>query len=160
MAADTKARLSVSMYDAVGGKSTFLAHAFIDSTLTIATATAALGTLATNLATVSNGGIKEASLSIIDTAVAAAPGTGANTTLVGNIGYLTAGSPSRFGQSVPSYLESLISADGTIDLTAGANAAWVAYMVGAVLGGHFTNNAYVNYASGKNGFRSGRKLRR
>lgn len=160
MAADTKARLSVSAYDAVGGKSTFLAHAFVDSAQTIAQTVTALGTLATNLATISNGGIKEATFTVVDTAVAASPGTGANTTLVGNLGYLTAGSPSRFGQSVPSFLESLISVDGTIDMTSGATAAWVTYMLGAVLGGHFTNNAYVNYNAAKNGFRSGRKLRR
>ena len=160
MAADTKARLSVSMYDAVGGKSTFLAHAFIDSAQTVAAAVTALGTLATNLATISNGGIKEASLSIVDTAVAAAPGAGANTTLVGNLGFLTAGSPSRFGQSVPSFLESLINADGTIDMTAGATNTWATYILAAVLGGHFTNNAYVNYSARANGFRSGRKLRR
>lgn len=160
MAADTKARLSVSMYDSVGGKSTFLSHAFIDSTQTIAAAVAALATLTTNLATISNGGIKEASLSIIDTSVATSPGSGANTTLVGNLGYLTAGSPSRFGTSVPSYLESLISVDGTIDMTSGATATWVAYYLAAVLGGHFTNAAYVNFSAAKNGFRSGRKLRR
>lgn len=160
MAADTKARLSLSMNDAVGGKSTFLAHAFIDSSQTIANAVTALGTLATNIATISNGGIKEATLSIIDTAVAANPGSGANTTLVGNLGYLVAGSPSRFGSSVPSFLESLISVDGTIDMTTGAVATWVAYQLGAVLGGHFTNNAYVAYNAAKNGFRSGRKLRR
>ena len=160
MAADTKARLSVSMYDAVGGKSTFLTHAFVDSAQTIAQAVTALGTLNTNLATLSNGGVREATFSIVDTAVAAAPGAGANTTLVGNLGYLTAGSPSRFGQSVPSFLESLISADGTIDMTSGAVATWVTYMLGAVFGGHFTNNAYVAYNAAKNGFRSGRKLRR
>jgi hypothetical protein len=160
MAADTKARLSVSMNDAVGGKSTLLLHAFIDSAQTVAQAVTALGTLATNLATISNGGIKEASLSIVDTAVAAAPGAGANVSLVGNLGFLTAGSPSRFGQSVPSYLESLIGADGTIDMTAGATAAWSTYILAAVLGGHFTNNAYVNYSAHSNGFRSGRKLRR
>jgi hypothetical protein len=150
MAADTKARLSVSTYDAVGGKSTLLLHAFIDSAQTVANAVTALATLATNYATIGNGGISEATLSIVDTAVAAAPGTGANTTLVGNLGYLTAGSPSRFGQSVPSFLESLMGAVDT----------WATYMLGAVLGGHFTNNAYVTYSARKNGFRSGRKLRR
>lgn len=160
MAADTKARLSLSAYDAAGGKATFLAHAFIDSTQTVAAATAALATLATMVAGVSNMGIHEGTLSILDTAVAVAPGAGANISLVGNLGYLTAGSPSRFGQSVPSYLESLISADGTIDMTAGATNTWVNYILGAVLGGNFTNNAYVNYSARKNGFRSGRKLRR
>lgn len=160
MAADTKARLSLSMYDGKGGKNTLLLHAFIDSAQTVANAVTALGTLATNVAGVSNAGISEASLSIINTAVAAAPTGTPNTALVGNLGYLTSGSPSRFGQSVPSYLESLISADGTIDMTVGATDTWVSYILGAVLGGHFTNNAYVNYSARKNGFRSGRKLRR
>lgn len=160
MAADTKARLSLSEYDAAGGKSTLLLHAFVDSSQTIAQAVTALSTLATNYATIGNGGIKEATFSIVDTGVAAAPGAGANVTLVGNLGYTVAGSPSRFGTSIPSFLESLIGADGSIDMTAGATAAWVTYMLGAVLGGHFTNNAYVDYAAAKNGFRSGRKLRR
>lgn len=160
MAADTKARLSISMYDAAGGRSTYLQHAFIDSTQTVAAAVAALGTMTTNLATISNGGVSEGILSIVDTAVAASPGSGANVSLVGNLGYLTAGSSSRFGTSVPSFLESLISADKTIDMTTGAVATWAAYILGTVLGGHFTNNAYVSYSAIKNGFRSGRKLRR
>lgn len=160
MAADTKARLSLSVYDAAGGKSTLLTHAFIDSAQTIAQAVTALGTLATNYLTIGGGGVKEATLSVIDTAVASAPVAGNTTTLVGNLGYLVAGSPSRFGQSIPAFLESLISADATIDMTTGAVDAWASYMIGAVLGGHFTNNAYLAYATRKNGFRSGRKLHR
>jgi hypothetical protein len=160
MAADTKARLSVSMYDGAGGKSTFLQHAYVDSGQTIAQAVTALGTLVTNLATISNGGVTEATFSVVDTAVAANPGVGANITLGGNLGFLTAGSPARFGQFVPSFLESLISADQTIDMTAGAVAAWVTYVLGANLGGKFTNNAYVNYSAKQKGFRTGRKLRR
>lgn len=160
MAADTKARLSLSMYDDAGGRATLLTHAFIDSAQTVAAATAALATLATQAAGVSDAGIKEGVLSIIDTSIAAAPSGTANVSLVGNLGFLTAGSPSRFGLSVPSYLLSLISADETIDMTVGATNTWVNYLLGTVLGGHFTNNAYVNYSARKNGFRSGRKLRR
>lgn len=154
--ANVKARLSVSMYDGKGGKGTFLAHQNIVDTTTLAAAQTALATLATNLITLSNGGISEASFSLIDTAVAVGPTGTPNVSLVGNLGYLTSGSPSRFGQSVPSFLESLISADGTIDMTSGAVATWVTY----VLAQGFGNNAYVAYSGPKNGFRSGRKLRR
>ncbi len=154
--ATVKSRLSVSMYDGKGGKSTFLTHANVVDTTTLATAVTDLATLATNLATISNGGISEASFTVIDRSVAAGPSGTPNVTLVGNLGYLTSGSPSRFGQSVPSFLESLISADGTIDMTVGAVAAWVTY----VLAQGFANNDYVAYSAAKNGFRSGRKLRR
>jgi hypothetical protein len=154
--ATVKVRQSVSMYDGKGGRSTFLAHANVVDTTTLASASTGLATLATNLATISNGGISEASFSIIDLGVAAAPSGTPNVSLVGNLGYLTAGGPSRFGQAVPSFLESLISADGTIDMTAGAVATWVTY----VLAQGFANNAYVAYSAPKNGFRSGRKLRR
>jgi hypothetical protein len=154
--ANVNARLSVAMYDAKGGKATFLAHQSIVDTTTLATAAADLATLATNIATVSNGGISEATFTIIDRAVAAAPSGTPNVTLVGNLGYLTAGSPSRFGQSVPSYLESLIDAHGNIDVTAGATKTWMDYCIAQA----FANNAYVAYATAKDGFRSGRKLRR
>jgi|SRR5579872_604785 len=159
MAVNTKARLSVSMYDSHGGRSTFLAHALIDDAQTVAQATTALATLATNLQTLSNGGITEASLSILDTGVAVAPASTANVDLGGNLGFTVAGSPSRFGQFVPSFLPALINADGTIDMTSGAVATWVTYALGGVLGGHMGNNAYVAYAAAKNGFRTGRGFR-
>jgi hypothetical protein len=154
--ANVQARLSVSMYDGKGGKATFLAHQNIVDTTTLATANADLATLATNIATVSNGGIAEATFTVINRAVAADPTGTPNVTLVGNLGYTVAGSPSRFGQSVPSYLESLISADGTIDMTAGATATWAAFVIAQA----YANNAFVAYNAVKNGFRSGRKLRR
>jgi hypothetical protein len=154
--ANVKARLSVSMYDGKGGKATFLAHQNIVDTTTLATANTDLVTLATNLATISNGGISEASFSLINTGVAAAPTGTPNVTLVGNLGYLVSGSTSRFGQSVPSYLESLISVDGNIDMTAGATATWAAFVIAQ----GYANNAYAAYTAAKNGFRSGRKLRR
>lgn len=154
--ATVQTRQSISLYDGKGGRSTFLAHANVVDTTTLATAVGDLTTLATNLRTISNGGISEATFSVIDTTSAIAPAGTPNVTLVGNLGYLTSGSPSRFGQSVPSFLESLISADGNIDMTTGAVATWVTY----VLAQGFANNAYVAYSAAKNGFRSGRKLRR
>jgi hypothetical protein len=154
--ANVNARLSVSMYDGKGGKATFLVHQSIVDTTTLATAATNLGTLATNLATISNGGISEAVFSLIDRTVAAAPSGTPNTTLVGNLGFETAGSPSRFGLSVPSFLESLINADATIDMTTGAVKTFSDYVIAQA----FANNAYVAYATAKNAFRSGRKLRR
>jgi hypothetical protein len=160
MAADTKARLSLSVYDAVGGRGTLLQHAFIDSASTVAEAITALATMKTNYLTLGGAGISEGQLSIVDTALAVAPVAGANVSLVGNMGFVTAASPSRFGISVPSFLESLINADGTISMTSGAAAAWAAYIIAGTLGGNFTNLAYVDLTAVKNAFRSGRKLRR
>jgi len=154
--ANVQARLSVSMYDGKGGRSTFLAHQNIVDTTTLATASTDLATLCTNIATLSNGGISQAEFTVINRAVAAAPSGTPNTTLVGNLGYTVAGNTSRFGQAVPSFLESLINADGTIDMTSGAVATWVTY----VLAQGFGNPAYVAFNAAKNGFRSGRKLRR
>lgn len=158
--ATVKSRLSLSMYDNIGGKSTFLAHANILDTTTLAAANAYLGTLVTELATVSSAGVSEATLSVVNTAVAAAPASDAEINSAANFGFLTAGGPNRFGLFVPSFLDSLIGAGGHIDVTGGAAGAFADFMVAAVLGGNYTNNAYVDYSAKKDAFRSGRKLRR
>lgn len=158
--ATVKARLSLSMYDNIGGKSTFLAHANILDTTTLAAANTYLATLATQVATVSSGGVTEGTFAIVNTAIAAAPGADANAQEGANYGFLVSGSTSRFGLYVPSFLDSLIGSGGHIDITAGAAGAMADFMVAAVLGGNYTNNQYVAYASKKDAFRSNRKLRK
>lgn len=155
-----KARLSLSMYDNIGGKSTFLAHANVSDASTLAAANAQLATLAASVATVSAGGVTEATFSLVNTAVAAAPGADAAMNDAANFGFLVAGLPNRYGLFVPSFLDSLIGSGGHIDVSAGAAGAFADAMLAAVLGGNYTNNAYAAYASKKDAFRSGRKLRK
>ncbi len=159
MAADTKARMSISMYDNIGGKSTFLVHGFIDGSTTVAAAGAALATLATAVGTVSTGGISEATLTVINTAVAAAPAADAAVASGAVFDFVTAAGPNRFGLYVPSWLDSLTGSGGHIDITAGVPAAFVASILAAVDGGHYTNNAFVAFSAGQSAFLSNRKRR-
>ncbi|SRR5712692_2819312 len=160
MAADTKARMSISMYDDIGGKSTFLVHGFIDGATTLAAASTALGTLATAVGTVSTGGISEATITVINTAVAAAPAADAAVASGAVFDFVTAAGPNRFGLYVPSWLDSLTGSGGHIDITAGVPAAFVASILAAVDGGHYTNNAFVAYSAGQSAFLSNRKRRK
>lgn len=160
MAADTKVRIGLSMYDNIGGKSSFLTHAFVDGTNTLASAVAAIASLATAVGTVSSGGITEGTLTVVDTAVAAAPAADAAVNDAAVFDFLTAAGPNRFGLFIPSFLDSLIGSGGHIDITAGAPAAFVTSLLAAVLGGRYTNQFYVNYSAGQSAFRSSRKLRK
>lgn len=154
------ARLSLSVTDDRGGGGTFLTHVNADDTLTIAAAATAIGTLATLLGTVSNAGIKVGEFALIDVGVAADPGADSNVGAGAVFDFSNTVNPATFGQFVPSFLPSLISADGTIDITTGASAAFVAAMIGAVLGGRYTNNSYVANNAGLDAFLTNRKRRK
>ena len=160
MAANTKARFSLSMYDNNGNRGTFLAHAYIDNTGLISDLTAALATLATAVATVSTGGVKEATVSIVDTAVASAPAADANLPSGAVFDFLKAGAPNRYGLFIPSWLDSLTGTGGHIDVTAGVPAAFATSMLAAVVGGKFANNDYEAYNAIDSAFLSDRGRRR
>lgn len=158
--ANVKVRMSLSVYDNIGGKSQFLLHALVPDTTTLAAANTYLGTLATELATVSSAGVTEGVLGIVNTAIAAVPAADAEINSAANFGFLTAGAPNRYGVFVPSLLDSLIGSGGHIDVTAGPAGAFADFIVTGPLTGNYTNLAYTAFTAKKDAFRSGRKLRK
>jgi hypothetical protein len=150
-------RLSLSLYDDSGGGGTFLTHVNVDDTLTIADTVTALGAFKTLYLTVGNGGIKSASFSVFDEALASSPVT-TDRIGAGGVFDFGAGSPPRtYGQWVAALKPALVMANGTIDITTGVPLAFVTSLLGAVLGGNYANAAYANLATATDAFSSNRK---
>jgi hypothetical protein len=155
------ARMSFSLYDGIGGGGTFLLHMLVDDGQTLAAANTALGTIAAALSTVSTAGIKNAQFSLINSAVAADPGSDADIAAGAVFDFADASLvPGTYGLLVPSFLDSLILPNGTIDITATVQAAFIASILAAVLGGGVTDAKYLDLVEATNAFRTSRKLRR
>lgn len=155
------ARMSLSLYDDIGGGGTFLLHALVSDASTLAQANTALGTLATALGTVSSAGIKTASFQLINDAVAADPGSDANIGSGAVFDFLDAALiPGTYGLLVPSFLDSLIGTGGTIDITGTVQAAFIASILATILGGGATDQKYLDLTDCTNAFRTNRKLRK
>lgn len=154
------ARISLQLVDSRGGGGTFLTHLLCSDALTIANAASAIAATATAFSTVSDAGIKQGEFSLIDTSVAAEPGADADISAGAVFDFSNASNPSTSGLFVGSFLDSLIESNGTIDITSGASAAFVATMIGAVLGGHYANAQYVANLAGLDAFLSSRKRKR
>ena len=153
-------RLSLSVYDGIGGGGTFLTHAAVSDASTLAAANTALGTLATAFSTVSGAGIKQGEVSLINTAIAAAPSGAPNVGFGGVWDFNNLTNDTIYGLFTPGLKESLVMADGTIDITATVQAAFVASMVAAVLGGNFTNAQFIANHAGVDAFSTSRKRRK
>ncbi len=153
-------RLSLSVVDVRGGRSTFLTHVRVSDALTIANANTAIADLATLYATVGNGGIERGTFALVNDAVATSPGSDADVAAGAVFDFSNATNPSTYGQFIPSFLDSLILPGGFIDITAGANAGFVTAMIGAVLGGNYCNAQYIANAAGLDAFLSSRKRRK
>jgi len=158
--ATVPARISLSLTDSRGGGGTFLTHVLCSDALTIANANSAIADTATAFSTVSNAGIKSGEFSLINTAVAADPGSDADVSSGAVFDFSNAANPTTYGLFVGSFLDSLIESNGTIDISAGAPAAFVATMIGAVLGGHYASAQYIANLAGLDAFLSSRKRKR
>ncbi len=155
------ARMSLSLYDSIGGGGTFLLHALVSDASTLAQANTAVGTLATALATVSSAGVKVGNFQLINDAVASSPASDANIGSGAVFDFLDAALiPGTFGLLVPSFLDSLIGTGGTIDITGGTQAAFIASILAAILGGGATDAKYLDLTACTNAFRTNRKLRK
>jgi hypothetical protein len=152
-------RISLSIYDRNGGSGNFLTHVSVDDAQTIAQAYTALATVSTLYATVADGGIKEASFSLVNRAVAADPASDANVGVGAVVDFNNAADPTINGVWIPSFLDTLLGPGRDIDLSSGATAAFVTAMIGAILGGHYTNGAGIANAAATRAFRTNRKLR-
>ena len=152
-------RISLAVYDPNGGSSNFLTHVSVDDAQTIAQAYTALATVATLYGTVADGGIKEATFSLVNRSVAADPATDANAGVGAVFDFNNASDSTINGVWIPSFLDSLLGPGRDIDISGGATAAFVTAMIGAILGGRYTNAAGIANAAGTRAFRTNRKLR-
>lgn len=153
-------RLSLSVYDGIGGGGTLLTHAAVADTSTLAAANTALVTLATAFSTVSGAGIKQGEVSLINTAIAADPTGSPNVGFGGVWDFDNATNGTIYGLFTPGLKESLVMSDGSIDITDTVQAAFVASMIAAVLGGKFTNAQYIDNRAGVDAFSTSRKRRK
>jgi len=155
------ARMSLSLTDSRGGGGTFLAHALVSDASTLAQADTALATLATALGTVSTAGIKQGEFSLINRDIATDPGADSDISSGAVFDFSNAAlAPRTYGLNVPSFLDSLIAADGSIDVTSGASAAFAASILAAVLGGGITDSSYLDLVDILDAFLSSRKRRK
>lgn len=155
------ARLSLQLTDSRGGGGTFLAHASVSDASTLAQANTAVSTFATMFRTVSNAGIKDGTFTLLNKAVAVDADPGSDISAGAVFDFSNAALISRtYGQLIPSFLDSLIETNGTIDITATVQAAFVTSMLDAVLGGNYTDSDYLDLVAGLDAFLSNRKRRR
>jgi hypothetical protein len=158
--ANVNGRLSLSLYDGQGGGGTFLTHVTVPDTGTFANAITALGALKTLYLTVGGAGIKQAEFSIIDKSLASSPAD-SNRIGSGAVFDFSAGSPvTTYGELIPQFLPALVASDGSIDITATVQAAFVTSLTGAVMGGTYTNAAYASLIAGLDAFPTNRKRKR
>ena len=156
------ARMSFALYDDRGGGGTFLTHAMVDDAQTLAQANTALAATATALSTVSTAGIKGATFSLINTALAVEPAGFADSNISAGavIDFDNAADPSISGLLIPSWLDGLLLPDGTIDRSNPTVAAFVTTLIDAVMGGTYTNRVGVANRAAVAAFLSDRKRKR
>jgi len=155
------ARMSLALTDSRGGGGNFLLHALVSDASTLAQANTALGTLATAFSTVSTAGVKEGQFTLINKTIAADPASDADISAGAVFDFSDAAlAPRTFGLLVPSFLDSLVESNGTIDITATVQAAFINSILAAWLGGTATNASYLDLVEGLDAFLSSRKRRR
>ena len=155
------ALISLQLYDNKGGGGTALAHVAVSDTSTLAAANTAVGTFATAFSTLSDAGIKQGSFTLLNKTVAADPASDVEIGVGAMFDFSNAALISRtYGMLVSAFKASLIESDGSINIAAGAPAAFIVSMLDAVLGGTYTDADYLDLVEGLDAFRTNRKLRR
>lgn len=155
------ARLSLSLTDDRGGGGTFMTHALVSDASTLAAANTALGTLATAFKTVSTAGIKEGQFTLLNSAIAVAADADSDISAGAVFDFANAALvPGTYGMLVPSFLDTLIESNGTINIAATVQAAFISSMLDAVLGGGLTDASYLDLVEALDAFLSNRKRRR
>lgn len=155
------ARISLQLYDSKGGGGTALAHVAVSDASTLAAAKTAVGTFATAFSTLSDAGIKDGTFTLLDGSVAVAPASDVEIGVGAMFDFSNAALiPRTYGMLISAFKADLIAANGTIDITTGDPAAFVASLLDAVLGGTYTDADYLDLVEGLDAFRTNRKLRR
>lgn len=154
------ARLSLELYDAQGAGGTFLVHMAVDDTSTLAEANTAIGSFKTAFQTVSNAGIKRGQFTLLNKAVAADPDPSSVIGVGAVYNFSNAAlAPQTAGILIPSYLDSLVEPNGSINIAGTVQAAFIASVLDAYLGGTVTDAAYLDLVEGIDAFRTNRKRR-
>lgn len=155
------ARMSLELYDAFGGGGVATQSLIVSDVSTLAAANTALALFATNFQTISNAGIKGGTFTLLNNAVAVAPGATSDIGFGAVIDFLDAAlDPRVYGLLISSFLQSLVDSNGTIDITSGPVADFITYMLTEPLGGSFTDSKFLDLTAGLDAFRTNRKLRR
>lgn len=155
-------RISIQLYDDRGGGGTFLVHCNVSDAVTVTGLNAAIAAVVAALATVSTAGVKVGEFSLINSAVAGEPSGFADSNISAGavFDFANASNPTTYGLNVPSFLDSLISPDGTIDVTATVQAAFAASMIGSGIGVTPANSQWIANSAVLAAFLSDRKRKR
>ncbi len=142
MAATTVARFSATVIDEAGIKANTIAHLFIDPAQTVTQLDTALNAWLVALDGITGGQIVRSSASVMPAlpgGIKGAPVVGSEVQEVATFDFSQAGTPYKWGSVVPSFLETLETAQHKPDL---ANALVLAYTglltTAPVLGGAYT----------------------
>jgi hypothetical protein len=154
------ARISLSVYDGIGGGGTFLTHLLVSDASTLSAVDAAIAAVAAAFSTVSGAGIKQGEFGLLNTAVAVDPTGAPNVGFGGVFDFNNMANGTIYGLWTPGLKESLVESDGSIDITATVQAAYVAGFSAAVLGGNFTNAQFIPNNVAVDAFSTSRKRRK
>ncbi len=140
--ADAIGRMQLSIFDKRGNKGSLLEHLIVSDAQTLAQASTAVGTFATNFATVSGAGVRDGSFTIVNPGATSAAADDSDISSGALLQYDNAADPTRSSVFTPSWLASLIVGN-SVNQADALFIAWDAYLRGAVLGGHFANSHYI-----------------
>lgn len=163
MAATQAVRFSATLVDELGTEAAKLSYLLADPAQTITQVFTAYDAWVAALDTLTDGQIVRGRVDLIaalPSGLKAGPVVGGRIEQTGNFGFSVAGTSHRYNDVVPSEANSTISG-GKISLGSGsAGAAWQTLLIGAVLGGHYTNATSQDLAAAIDAFLSFRKRRR
>jgi len=154
-------RVSLAVYDNQGNRGSWMTHVNFDDGQTLAQANTYIGAAATAFSGVSTAGILSGSFDVLDFGVAAAPASDALLPSGAVFDFNNASVPTIYGNLVPSFLDSLVSPGGHIDITAGAALDWVNFMINSGAGAYApANRDWIANLAGTRAFRSNRKSKK
>jgi len=152
-------RISLSLQDITGSKSTWISHVTVDDTMLLSDAYSAIAAAATLYRTVGDAAILEGTFSLLNKAVAVSAASGSNVGGGAVFDFKNTTNLSTYGQYIPSFLRTLVTGAGQIVVTDTVPAAYIAAMTGVVLGGRYTNPVFIANATCPDAFPTTRKLR-
>jgi hypothetical protein len=157
------ARFTATILDEDGVKAGASAHLSISDASTVAQLDTELSNWLTVLDGVTGGQIIRANAVVIPAlpgGLKAAPIAGSEVQEAASFDFSQTGIPYHYGNVVPAFLETLELADGKPNLAAGAVVAYIADLLSAPLGGHYTGLGADNLVALSYAFLPTRKRRR
>lgn len=158
-----QARLQASFQDSAGLRASFEQPLLIDDTTAISALPAAWTAFLAAIEPVTDGKIIHGAWAITMPASSTAgrPASDSNIQQTGIYTYANAIAPDLYGVDTPTLTDTVLTTDKTrIDTGNTSVIAWNAYLLGAVLGGNFTNRAYQVLTSRTGTLKGFRKYRK